>query len=65
MVSVSELMMDELSRDIVAHDIDVWWEKVVWTIQIWLILFDNLDINVVKIVFAGSIDSEIAAFGVS
>ena len=35
-----------------------------WNIRVWLILFDNVDINIVEVVFDSSIEGKITALGV-
>ena len=38
--------------------------KAVWNIMVLLILIDNMQIDVVKVVFASILDGEISALGV-
>ena len=50
MISVSKALMNELRREFVDHDIDTWLNKSVPTIRAWMILIDNMDINVANVV---------------
>ena len=49
---MSKALVDELIRDIVASVHDAWVNKAVCTCRVWLSLFDDVDIDVVKVVFA-------------
>ena len=64
MGSVYKALMDKFIRDIFDHDIDIWWENLVWAIGVLLILFYNVDIDVVVVVFSSGLDGEISALGV-
>ena len=56
--------MDELSIEIVDHSTDFWRNKLVWNRRVWLILFDNMEINVVKVVSNSCFDDENVALRV-
>ena len=46
-----------------AHAHDTWRNKAVWTIRVWLILIDNVDIYVAKVIDI-VLDGESVALGV-
>ena len=54
---LSKMLMDKLSRYIVARAIYTLLKKSVCTIWVWLILLDNVDIYVVKVVYSSFIYS--------
>ena len=58
-------LLDELIREVVAHDFDTWWKKAVRTIMVWLIIIDYVEISIVKFVFVSGIIGESAALGVA
>ena len=51
MGSISKALNDEFIREIVAHDLDTWRQKAVWTIRFLFILLDDAEIDVVEAVF--------------
>ena len=64
MGSMSKYLMDELSRDIVAHDPDNWRKKVVWNFRVRLILFEDAQIYLAKVAFSNHFDGKSVALGV-
>ena len=44
--------MDKLSREILACDNYSWVKNAVWTLNLPLIIFDDVEIDLVQVVFA-------------
>ena len=53
--------MDELSIKVAAHAHDAWVKKAVWTCMLGLILFDDVEVDVSKTVFANCFDDKSVA----
>ena len=45
---ISKDLMDELGEEILYHSHDAWLKISVWTIRVCLILFDDVDIDILK-----------------
>ena len=52
MESMYKVMMDKLSREILACDNYSWVKNAVWTLNLPLIIFDDVEIDLVQVVFA-------------
>ena len=48
---MSKSIMDELSSEAEADDHDAWSNKAVRNHRVWLVLFDNMEVDIVKVVF--------------
>ena len=65
MGSTYKALTDELRREMVDNTHYAWGKKSVWTLRLWLILFDYVEIDVVKVVFDSHVDGKIVALGVT
>ena len=65
MGSIPKALMDNLSSKVVYHAHDTWVKKALLTCRVRLILLDEIDIDVVKVVFPSCFDGISVALGVA